>query len=184
MTAAEPLALTAELEDYVGPLGSMATFTAQATGEGLTYQWWVKKPTATKFSKSSITADTYSVELTSARDGNQVYCIVTDAYGNTVQTNTATMTLAEPLTITAELEDFSGPLGSMATFTVEATGEGLTYQWWVKKPSAAKFSRSSITAATYSVELTEARNGNQVYCVVTDAWGNTVQTNTATMTVG
>ena len=91
--SSSPLALTAELEDYAGPLGSMATFTAQATGEGLTYQWWVKKPTATKFSKSSITSDTYSVELTEARNGNQVYCVVTDAWGNTVQTNTATMTV-------------------------------------------------------------------------------------------
>ncbi|MBR4691594.1 MAG: hypothetical protein IKP17_02420, partial [Oscillospiraceae bacterium] len=71
-----------------------------------------------------------------------------------------------------------------ASFTVVASGEGLTYQWYVKKPTASKFSKSSITGDTYSVELTAARNGNQVYCVVTDALGNTVQTNTVTMTIG
>ena len=34
------------------------------------------------------------------------------------------------------------------------------------------------------VTLTDARNGNQVYCVVTDGAGNSVRTNTVTMTVG
>ena len=90
---------------------------------------------------------------------------------------------AEPLAITAELTDYVGPLGSTASFTVEATGTGLSYQWWVKKPSATKFSKSSVTGPVYEVELTEARNGNQVYCVVTDAFGNSVRTNAVTMTI-
>ncbi len=182
MTVAEALSV-ADLTDCAGPLGSTATFTVEATGEGLSYQWWVKKPTATKFSKSSVTGPVYEVELTEARNGNQIYCVVTDAYGNTARTNTVTMTVAEALSV-ADLTDCAGPLGSTVSFTVEATGEGLSYQWWVKKPTAAKFSKSSITGPTYSVELTEARNGNQVYCVVTDAYGNTVRTNTVSMTIG
>ncbi|MBR4692131.1 MAG: hypothetical protein IKP17_05185, partial [Oscillospiraceae bacterium] len=152
-------------------------------GEGLTYQWYVKKPTATKFSKSSITGPVYEVELTEARNGNQVYCVVTDAFGNTARTNTVTMTIAEALAV-ADLTDYVGPLGSTASFTAEAAGEGLTYQWYVKKPTATKFSKSSITGPVYEVELTEARNGNQIYCVVTDAYGETVRTNTVSMTIG
>ncbi|MBR4692615.1 MAG: hypothetical protein IKP17_07640, partial [Oscillospiraceae bacterium] len=183
MTAAEPLAITADLTDYVGPIGSTASFTVQATGTGLTYQWWVKKPTAARFSKSSVTGDTYAVELTEARNGNQIYCVVTDAYGNTAQTNTVSMTAAEPLAITAALTDYAGLEGSTASFTVQATGVGLTYQWWVKKPTATRFSKSSVTGDTYAVELTEARNGNQIYCVVTDAFGNTARTGTVTMTI-
>ena len=174
----------AELEDYVGAEGSTASFTVDALGDGLTYQWWVKKPSASKFSKSSITGPTYSVTLTEARNGNQIYCVVMDSHGNAVQTNTVTMSIAEPLVITAELADYVGPLGSTASFTVAAEGSGLSYQWYVKKPSATKFSKSSVTSPTYAVELTEARNGNQVYCVVTDALGNTEHTNTVTMSVG
>ncbi|MBR4691209.1 MAG: leucine-rich repeat domain-containing protein [Oscillospiraceae bacterium] len=175
--------VVADLADYTGPLGSTATFTVQAEGEGLTYQWYVKKPTATKFSKSSITGPVYSVALTAARNGNQIYCVVSDAYGNTVRTNTVTMTVAEAITV-ADLADYTGPLGSTATFTVQAEGEGLSYQWYVKKPTATKFSKSSITGPVYSVALTAARNGNQVYCVVTDAAGNVARTNTVSMTVG
>ncbi|MBR4692859.1 MAG: hypothetical protein IKP17_08880, partial [Oscillospiraceae bacterium] len=173
----------ADLADYVGPLGSTASFTAEATGTGLTYQWYVKKPSASSFSRSSIKTATYSVELTEARNGNQVYCVVTDAYGDSVQTNTVSMTIGAALSV-ADLSDYVGPVGSTASFTAEATGTGLTYQWYVKKPTAASFSKSSIKTATYSVELTEARNGNQVYCVVTDAYGSTVQTNTVSMTIG
>ncbi len=184
MTAAEPLAITAALTDYAGLEGSTASFTVQATGVGLTYQWWVKKPTATRFSKSSVTGDTYAVELTEARNGNQIYCVVTDAFGNTARTNTVSMTAAEPLAIISVPGDYTGPIGSIASFTVEASGTGLSYQWYVKKPTATKFSKSSITGDTYAVELTEARNGNQLYCVVTDAFGNAVRTNTVTMTVG
>ena len=183
MAVAVPLEITAPLEDYVGPEGSTAAFTVEAEGEGLSYQWYVKKPTAAKFSKSSITAATYSVELTAARNGNQVYCVVTDAEGNTARTNTVTMSIGTAFTV-ADLTDYVGPEGSTAAFTVSAEGEGLSYQWYVKKPTATKFSKSSITLATYSVELTAARNGNQVYCVVTDGEGNTVQTNTVSMTIG
>ena len=183
MTIAAPLAITADLADYTGPVGSTASFTVEAVGDGLSYQWWVKKPTATKFSKSSITSDTYSVELTEARNGNRVYCVVTDAYGNTARTNTVSMTIAATMEITADLTDYVGSENSTVTFTVEALGEGLTYQWYVKKPTAVRFSKSSITEATYSVQLTEARNGNQVYCVVTDAYGNTARTNTVSMTI-
>ncbi|MBR4693152.1 MAG: hypothetical protein IKP17_10395 [Oscillospiraceae bacterium] len=178
----EPLAITAQPEDYVGPLGSTATFTVEATGSGLTYQWWVKKPSASSFSKSSITGPIYSVALTSARNGNRLYCVVSDAFGNSVQSDTVSMTVGEALTV-ADLEDYVGPLGSTATFTVEATGTGLTYQWYVKNRTATKFSKSSITSAAYSVTLTEDNSGRQLYCVVTDSHGNTVKTNTVSMTV-
>ena len=178
-----PAFAVAELADYVGPEGSTATFTALAEGEGYSFQWYVKKPSAAKFSKSSITEAVYSVTLTAARNGNQVYCVVTDGEGNTVRTNTVTMIIGTPLSV-AELTDYVGPENSTATFALSAEGDGLSYQWYVKKPTAAKFSKSSITGDTYSVELTAARNGNQVYCVVTDARGNTVQTNTVTMTIG
>ncbi len=178
------LSITRQPQNYAGPLGSRATFTVEAEGDGLSYQWWVKNRTVTKFSKSSITAATYSVTLTEANSGRQLYCVVTDAFGNSVQTDTVTMTVATPqLTILRQPANYTGPAGSTAVFSVVAEGEELTYQWYVKKPSATKFSKSSITAATYSVELTAARSGNRLYCVVTDAYGNTAQTDIVTMTV-
>ena len=40
---------------------------------------------------NSFKSNTYSVEMTAARAGRQVYCIITDQYGNKVQTDTATL---------------------------------------------------------------------------------------------
>ena len=182
-TVAPTLEITADLSDYVGSAGSIASFTVQAAGTGLSYQWYVKKPTATKFSKSSITGDTYAVELTEARNGNRLYCVVTDTFGNSARTNTVSMIIAEPLEIIADLADYVGPVGSTASFTAQATGTGLSYQWYVKNRTASRFSRSSVTDATYSVTLTAANSGRQLYCVVTDAYGNKAQTNTVSMTV-
>ena len=104
--------------------------------------------------------------------------------GYTISNSVTLLSADAPfLEITQQPVDYVGPLGSTASFTVEASGSGLTYQWWVKKPSASKFSKSSVTGPTYSVELTEARNGNQVYCVVTDAFGSSVQSDTVSMTI-
>ncbi len=176
------VSITSQPVNYVGPLGSTAVFTVAAEGSGLTYQWWVKKPSASSFSKSSITGPAYSVELTSTRNGNQLYCVVSDAFGNSVQSDTVSMTVGEALTV-ADLEDYVGVSGSTATFTAEAAGDGLSYQWYVKNRTATKFSKSSITSAAYSVTLTESNSGRQLYCVVTDSHGNTVKTNTVSMTV-
>ncbi len=177
------LSILTQPVDYTGPVGSRASFTVAAEGEGLSYQWYVKSRTATKFSKSSVVSAVYSVTLTEANAGRQLYCVVSDAEGNAVRTNTVTMTLGPAFTV-APLADYVGPEGSTASFTAAADGEGCSYQWYVKKPTAAKFSKSAITGDTYAVTLTAARNGNQVYCVVTDSSGNTVRTNTATMTIG
>ena len=184
MIIAEPLEIIADLADYVGRVGSTASFTAQATGTGLSYQWYVKNRTASRFSRSSVTDATYSVTLTAANSGRQLYCVVTDAYGNKAQTNTVSMTVqAEALNITRQPVDYVGAAGSKASFTVEAEGEGLSYQWYVKNPGSSRFSKSSITKASYSVTLTEANSGRQLYCVVSDAYGNKAQTNTVSMTL-
>ncbi|MBR4692862.1 MAG: leucine-rich repeat protein, partial [Oscillospiraceae bacterium] len=182
-----PLTVTVQPEDYEGPLGSTASFTVEAEGESLSYQWWVKTPSASKFSKSSITGPVYEVELTQARNGNRLYCEITDVAGKTRRTDTVAMTVdpdAVTLAITKQPGSYRGVLGSTAYFSVEAQGEEpLTYQWYVKKPTATRFSKSSITGPVYEVELTSARNGNQLYCVVTDAYGNSVQSDTVSMTV-
>jgi hypothetical protein len=108
-----------------------------------------------------------------------------DAYGNTVTTNTVTMTAAaSSLSITTQPKNYVGAVGSTATATVKATGEGLTYQWYFANPGATGFTKSGSKTATYSATLTEANSGRRMYCVITDAHGNTVTTNTVTMTVG
>ena len=88
---------------------------------------------------------------------------------------TALEIVTQPLSVTAAKEN------DKVSTTVEAVGDGLTYQWYIKEADGRKFSKSSITDATYEVTMTAAKNGRQAYCVITDQYGNTAQTDTVTL---
>ena len=174
--------ITAQPQDVAAAVGAAARTTVTATGEGLTYAWWYKDTGMSAFKKSSITAARYSMTMTEARNGRQVYCVVTDQHGNTETTRTATLSIPGP-EITAQPQDVAAAVGAAARTTVTATGEGLTYAWWYKDTGMSAFKKSSITAARYSMTMTEARNGRQVYCVVTDQYGGSVTSDTVTLSI-
>jgi hypothetical protein len=68
--------------------------------------------------------------------------------------------------------------GKTAKVTVSASGEGKTYAWYVKNKGDTKFTKTtSFTGNSYSVKMTDARNGRRVLCKVYDQYGNMVQSN-------
>ncbi len=158
--------------------GEKAKVSVEAIGEGLTYQWWFKDTTHSKFYKASVTKPTYSVTMNDTRNGRQLYCVITDAYGNAVTSDTVTINQFEELEIVSQPTNTVAVNGEKATVSVEAVGEGLTYQWYFKNAGATKFSKASTTTDTYSVTMSDARNGRELYCVITDEFGNTLTTET------
>ena len=159
--------------------GKTFSVEARATGDGLKYQWYLKSKSGKTFSKSSITAKTYTVKASASVDGRQIYCVITDKYGTSRKTATTTLTVkrATPK-ITTQPKTGYAQLNKTAKATVKATGDGLKYTWYVKNAGATKYVKSSITSSTYSVKMTEKVHGRRVYCVVKDAWGKTVQSKT------
>ena len=73
-------------------LGKKAKIKFTALGDGLTYEWYVKNKSDSKFKKISNTKATYNCEVTSKTNGRKVYCVVTDKHGYTVTTKTITVT--------------------------------------------------------------------------------------------
>ena len=161
--------------------GKTAKVTVEARGEGLKYQWYIKNPGAEKYSKSSITTDTYSAKMTADKSGRQVYCQITDKYGNKLKTKTVKLKVAEELKITTAPKGMAVAEGETAKATVKASGEGLKYQWYIKDPGQDSYSKSSITSDTYSVKMTSAKSGRKVVCKITDKYGNTVKTSAVTL---
>ena len=163
--------------------GADATVSFDAVGDGLTYKWYYKNKTATKFSlTTSFESNTYSVSMSSTRDSRQIYCVVTDKYGNTATTNTVTLNLKTVAKITKQPQSVSAVSGAKATVSFSAEGDGLTYKWYYKNKSATKFSlTTAFKSHYYSVDMNSSRAGRQVYCVITDKYGNRVTTNTATL---
>ena len=177
------LQITEQPVDTYAAVGEVATVSVAAKGEGLKYQWYFKNAGATKFSKSSIKSATYTTTMTAARANRELYCVITDANGNTVITETVKLVRVakEALEIIEQPVDTSAAKGDAISVSVAAKGEGLKYQWYFKNAGATKFSKSSIKSATYTTTMTAAVAGRQVYCVITDALGNTVTTETVTL---
>ncbi len=173
------LTVVTQPKDAMAVNGQKVSTSVTATGNGLSYQWYLKNKTATKFSKSSVTSMTYSTTMSDTVDGRQVYCMITDQYGNTVTSNTVTLS-KYLLTITTQPQNVFVSNGQTASTSVTAKGDGLTYQWFIKNKTATKFSKSSVTKRTYSVTMSDTVNGRQLYCIVTDQYGNTVTSDTVT----
>ncbi|MBR5302444.1 MAG: hypothetical protein IKU38_06395 [Clostridia bacterium] len=163
--------------------GEQAKVSISATGDGIKYEWWFSKDGGANWSKSSCTASSYSQTMTSATDGRKLYCIVKDKHGNSVKSNTVTLSLKKTVEITSQPKSQTKAKGEKATFTVKATGDGLKYEWWFSKDGGSSWSKSSCTSKSYSQTVSESVNGRKFYCIVSDAYGNSKTTSTATLTM-
>lgn len=116
--------------------------------------------------------------------------VITDPSGS-VATIEVTVDVITPLQITSQPAGYQGAnalaAGNSFTLTVGAEGEGdLTYQWYIKQgldPETTTLVEGA-TGASYTVESAtrDDHNGNW-YVIVTDATGETVQSNNARVEV-
>lgn len=172
--------ITSQPKDVVADKDKTAKVTFQALGDGLTYTWYYKNKGATTFTKTnSFTENYYSVKMNEERNGRQVYCVVEDAYGNTIQSDTVTLHMA--VSITTQPKTTYTKMGSSAKASVKASGDGLTYTWYLKNAGSSKFSKSSTTTASYSVKMSSTTKNRMVYCVVKDKYGKSIKTDVITL---
>ena len=176
--------ITAQPVNAVVAKNKTAKVTVKATGDSLKYTWYYKNKGASKYTKdTSATKSTYSVKMTSKIDGRKVYCVVKDKYGTSVKSSVVTLVMGNAAKITTQPSSVKVNCGSTAKTTVKATGDSLKYIWYYKNPGSTKFSKDSAnTSKTYSVKMTAKTNGRQVYCVVKDKYGTSVQSKTVTLT--
>ena len=175
--------ITKEPESAAAANGEKVSVKVEAAGTGLTYQWYVCSPNGTKFSKSSIKTDIYCTRMDESRDGRQVYCVITDADGNTVKSKTVSITIDSNLYIIQHPASVMATNGQIVNLSVKASGKGLTYQWYFCNAGKTKFSMSSLKTDTYCTRMDESRDGRQIYCVITDTYGNTVTSETVTISM-
>ena len=165
-------------------LGKKFSITVKAEGEGLTYQWYVKESGAKAFKVSSNKTSSYAYSMQHYMDNRKVYCVVTDKYGNSVQTETATITRPPvAVTIIDQPQDARVNVGEKFSISPKVEGEGLTYQWYVKEAGAKAWKVSSNKTSAYAYTTQNYMIGRQVYCVITDKYGNSVTTDVATISL-
>lgn len=169
----EKVSITAQPKTSYAVIGEKATVSVTASGDGLTYQWYVKNVGEKTYTATSVKSATYEVELNAKTKDRRVLCHVTDKYGNLVKSQS--VVLREKVSITAQPKATTVKKNRIAKTTVKATGDGLRYVWYVKGAGAKKYTKSSITTATYSVKMTAKVSGRRVLCYVYDKYGNKVQ---------
>ena len=170
--------IVTEPVDKTVAMGETVKVSIEAEGDGLSYQWYIKNAGKEKFSKSSLTTPTYSCTMSEKVDGRQIYCVVTDEYGNTAKTKTALLKakqVKKTAAIITEPKTTYTKSGETVKVTLKAEGDGLTYQWYIKNAGKDKYSKSSVTSATYSTTMSEKSKDRLLYCVVKDKYGNSVK---------
>ena len=164
--------------------GSSATFTVAATG---TYQWQVSTAAVPAFTNigGAVSASYTVTGVTTGQGGNQYRCIVTGQCGSTTS-NAAALTVNTAPAITTQPQDVTLCAGSNNTFTVAATGAGLTYQWQASAAGCAgAFANiAGATSASYTLTgITAGQNNTAYRCVVSGTCTPSVTSNCALLTV-
>ena len=160
--------------------GQTASFSVVATGtEPLAYQW---KKNGTNI--AGATTNTYTTPATSIADigAALVYSVVVTNSAGTVTSNNASLAVLEAPAITVQPTAPSAiTAGQTATFSVTATGTGVTYQW--KKNGINITGGSGATTHTYTTPaMGYAGNGAEYSVEVSNGVGK-VTSNSARLTV-
>lgn len=175
--------ITAQPQPDDALIGEVAQVSVEAVGEGLRYQWYYRDLPDGSLTKSSIKTATYSLTVKPVNVNRELYCVITDASGRQVRTQTVKLLrpLDVELAITRQPQSAIAAMGEVAAVSVEAAGEGLSYQWYFRNTPGGSLSKSSITSSTYCVTVSKSNYDRLVYCVITDGRGNKVTTETVAL---
>ncbi|MBU6170509.1 MAG: immunoglobulin domain-containing protein [Verrucomicrobia bacterium] len=150
--------ITTQPIDLTISQGNSATFSVQATGQNLSYQWKRNGLDINNARNSS-----YTVSSTSIATAGEYSVVVSSDNGSQPITSRAAK-----LIVTFPLADLSINENTSPVLSVSVTGTGLKYQWFKDGTPLRGQTNSTLTlkditvdqAGTYSVEVTDA-NGNK-----------------------
>ena len=166
--------------------GNTASFVVEATGTNLSYLWYSSSDgvTWTQTWLSGYNTNTLSFPVTTARAAKYYRCVVSDGSGYSVTSTKAALVTAAPQ-ITVEPKDQTVAAGNTATFTVEASGTGLTYLWY-SSSDGVTWSQTWLdgyNTPNLSFNVSAGRAGKYYRCAITDMAENTVVSQPAYLTL-
>jgi photosystem II stability/assembly factor-like uncharacterized protein len=160
-------------------VGTVASFNVGTVGSLFnTYQWQLSTDNGVNYNDiPGATSSQYQFTTTGTESGYLYRCHVTNSCGSptTLTTSAALLTFNSNPTITANpAANTTGCIGSPVTFTVGASGTGVTYQWQISTNNGVTFSNIG-TGAVYLgtatntltiISVVATQNLNQFRCVV------------------
>ena len=147
------------------------------------YQWQVNTGSGFTNIAGATSASYNTVSTAPAMNGYQYRVLVMGQCG-TATSNAAVLTVNSAPAITVAPANTTVCAGSNASFSVTATGSGLTYQWQLNTGSGFN-NISGATAASYTENaVTLGQNGHQYQVIVTGICGSPLTSSAATLNVG
>ncbi len=112
-----------------------------------------------------------------------IRCIITNACGDIITSNTATLTVNSPPAISQQPDNAAACLSGDATFAITASGTApFTYQWRKGGAPIDTIANPSATTATLALTNVQLPDADFYDCIVTNACG-TITSNPATLTI-
>ena len=174
------------VEAYVN---DTAVFAISATGAGLSYRWQTRSNSDDSWANVSPTwggyqSDTLSVPVTDDINESEYRCIVIDELGNQVVSKTATLLILSR--ILQQPADVAAASGETVSFTIFASGAGLTYQWQCSEDGGKTWTDATENgSSTTTLELTMhiSFSGYLYRCIIADSNGGSLTSNSAILTL-
>ena len=179
------IVFSSQPEDASAGLNEPYSFSVEALGDGLTYQWQVSTDGGENWQNATETGNqTASLSGTVASldfFDRQYRCQLTDGAGHVAYSTEATL-YETALRIVHQPNWPYLVVGETAKITVEAEGSCLTYRWLYSADNGNSWQNAAWSGnqtATLSVPVTEDVIDSRMafYCVITDRLGETVTTN-------
>ena len=156
-------------QDRTNNAGTLATFSVSAAGAGpLSYQWRKGGTNLTDAGNLWGSAGpTLTISNVQSADAGGYDVVITNSFGS-VTSAVATLTVVYPPTIVTQPQSLTNGLGTVAAFSVGATGDSpLSYQW--RKSSVAI---GDATNSSYSIASTQAADSGSYDVVVSNPYGS------------
>ena len=179
--------ITSQPVNASGCPGNSVDYTITASGPGLAYQWQVSTDGGNTFNNiNGATNSTLTLTgITSSMNNNQYSVIVTSSC-SVIGTSSSpvTLTVLPEAIVNAAPQNFSGCAGDNASFTVDITGNNVSYQWQVSTDGGLSYTNiAGATSATFSLNnITTSMNNNR-YRIIATATPCGVITSAATLSV-
>lgn len=171
---AKPFKIVAEPADAAVTAGNAATFSVEAKGRNLAYQWRRNGADI-----AGATSASYQTPATILADDGASFSVVVTSGERTRTSRDARLTVTAALSITTQPASVTVNEGQPATFSVVANGSGtLGYQWRRNGADIA-----GATGASHTTPATTAADDGALFSVVVSNSSGSVTSSNATLTV-
>jgi hypothetical protein len=180
--------ITLQPANKLGCIGSSVTFSVTATGTNLTYQWRKGDENLVNIANyvSGVNTATLTIDPVSIDDAAENYnVVISGTCTQSIISNNASLTVNAAPEITIQPTNQNECVGTMAGFTVEATGTNLTYQWRIGLENLAN--TGNIWGATSAILIINPVSSDDVAVnynvVISGTCSPSVISNNASLTV-